>query len=272
MLGVVLFIPLLIIASLFYYAIYIEPRRIVVTKPRIKLSNKAKSLSNLKIVHLSDLHITKFGFKEKQWLHLLREIEPDIIFITGDFISGPPGVEVCLSIMKLLKARYGIWGVLGNNDNRAYEKLDRSPVDDLRSVGVNILLNSAIRIEVEEGSFWIIGVDDPYQERDDLTEAMRGVPEDEFKLLLAHSPDIFEKAVNRDIDLILAGHTHGGQIRLPGLKALYVHSSNSSSGYDAGLFSKGITLMYVNRGIGTSILPMRFLSPPEVAELEIELE
>ena len=134
-----------------------------------------------------------------------------------------------------------------------------------------ILNNENQSIVVNQQDIWIIGVDDPVGGYDNLSRAITGIPEGGFKLLLSHSPAIIEEAHRARIELVLAGHTHGGQIYIPLISHLIVRLLGGK-GYIAGLYRVSQTYMYVTRGIGTSILPLRAFCPPEITLIKLEKE
>ncbi|MCS6884626.1 MAG: hypothetical protein NZ558_04290, partial [Blastocatellia bacterium] len=146
-------------------------------------------------------------------------------------------------------------------------------LQEWRAQGIRILRNSHERLERNGAAIYLIGVDDPHLWMDDLKKALRGVPADACKILLAHSADIWEEAVRSGVDLILSGHTHGGQVRLPLLGALIANTRKIPRAYAAGLFDlTDHTQLFVNRGLGHSTLPLRFLCRPQVAIVTLRKE
>ncbi len=256
------------VAVLFVVDAYvIEPNWIQVDKVLIHDSQLAASLEGIKVVHITDLHLTRgIGFREKQLIRKVNDLNPDIIFVTGDFFDDVSQVEPTKELIRSLKARIGIWGVPGNTDHISMHAEDI--VRALEPSGIRILVNQAQTVYTGVGKyFWLIGVDDPVYHHDKLLEALYGVPKNAPRLLLAHSPDVFDKASLEQINLVLAGHTHGGQVGIPFLVELSQYANRTI--YMKGLFKKGKTQMYVNRGIGTKTLPIRFLCRPEIAVIKV---
>jgi hypothetical protein len=251
---------------LFIYSFYIEPNRMEISKITIRINGLTEALNELSIVHLSDLHLVKTGKREAKLLKAVNELNPDILVITGDFVNKREIVDVCTQLINKFRARYGKWGVWGNYDHSMLNLTDRRK---LAASDIVILSNENQSIAVNQQNMWIIGLDDPVTGRDDLLQAIAGVPEDDFKILLSHSPAIIEEAHRYGIDLVLAGHTHGGQMYIPLISHLIVRLFGGK-GYIAGLYRVGHTYLYVTRGIGTSILPLRAFCPPEIALIKLE--
>jgi len=162
-----------------------------------------------------------------------------------------------------LRARYGVFAVLGNHDHWT----DAALITDLfRAEGITVLVNQGMRFEMHGSAFWLAGVDDTMVGLEDISLALAGSRANEMKLLLAHNPIILRRAARANVDLVLSGHTHGGQVAL--------RSEPSPSGGPRRRFLKGLgrlgnTQIYVNRGLGTVVLPIRYGCPPEVSLLEL---
>ncbi|MBA2124491.1 hypothetical protein B9J78_06145 [bacterium Unc6] len=257
-----------IIGLFLIYSFYIEPNRLTVTHITIKFENLNENLNGLTVLHLSDLHLNKIGKKEKKLLETVNQLNPDILVITGDFVNKREMVDDCIQMINKFKAKYGKWGVWGNNDHCILNQKDKKKLAESEIV---ILGNENQSIAINQQNMWIIGVDDPVGGHDNLSRAMGGVPEEGFKLLLSHSPAIIEEAHRAGIELVLAGHTHGGQVYIPLISHLIVRLLRGK-GYIAGLYSVGQTYLYVSRGIGTSILPLRAFCPPEITLIKLEKE
>ena len=208
------------------------------------------------IGHISDIHL---GSPSPIWraLNVLKDGNPDVIVVTGDIFSKQDRLEEGLEVVgRLIEIAptylvYGNWDYWSNVDLDEFKR-------KAENIGAVILRNEWVRLEY---GVYLIGVDDPYTGRDRLEEAMVGCKGP--KVLLAHSPQIIGKAEGR-VNLILSGHTHGGQVVIPGLGPLYVPLPGKYRKYCSGLYTVGETLMYVNRGIGISVFPIRFACPPEV--------
>jgi predicted MPP superfamily phosphohydrolase len=165
-------------------------------------------------------------------------------------------------VLGAIRARYGVIGILGNHDCADIAL-------ELEKAGVRMLINQAVEVGPPEGRLWVLGVDDPhYYGCDDLAGAIGQVPADAFKLLLAHTPELFQEAADAGIDLYLTGHTHGGQIRLPGIGPLVLHAACPRA-YTRGTWRHGGMQGSTSTGAGCSLLPVRYGCPPEIAVIDL---
>jgi uncharacterized protein len=255
----VLFLLLFFVAlTIGIYAYKIEPFNIEVTRHQIA----APLQSPIKVAHLSDLHTYGLGQLEQKMLAILEKEKPDLIVITGDSISEADGYEGCLEVLKRLHAPLGVWVVLGNHENWASQRMERvygGFKAYYESAGANFLFNSSRKLRDD---IWLVGLDDAMTGAPDIKAAFAGVPQNVYKITLFHSPAAFDE-VTGNCDLALAGHTHGGQVRLPFMKPLWL--PEKCEGYDEGWFEGSGSRMYVSRGLGNSLLPIRFNCRPEIA-------
>jgi len=248
-------------------AAFAEPYMLAVERHTIYLHRLPAALDGFRIVHLTDIHHSPFTGREQieRAVEMANSLDADIIALTGDYVSHEREYAApCAEMMGRLRARCGVFAVLGNHDHWT----DAELVTDLfRAEGISVLVNEGMRFEHKGESFWLAGVDDTMTGQEDLPLALAGSRETEMKLLLAHNPLVLRRAARSRIDLVLAGHTHGGQITW--------RSERSASGRPRrrllrGLGRRGDTQIYVSRGLGTVILPVRYGSPPEVAILELK--
>lgn len=244
------------------YVMVIEPNWIAVKRVTIHDQALANSLSGLKVVQVSDIHIrNELRFRERQLIKVINDLQPDLLFITGDFLENIDELRALEALLSNVAARYGLYGVTGNTDYHRFN-VDEL-VKQLAPTGLIMLRNEHRRIELGNGRvLWLAGVDDPVTKKDDLKKALSGIPTGEPVLLLAHGPNIISKAIKEKIRLVLVGHTHGGQVGIPFLVRLSNYANRTT--YLSGLFEEGTTKMYVNRGIGTKTLPVRLFCRPEV--------
>lgn len=247
-------------------AAFDESLRLVLEQHKITLARLPPELDDFRIVQLSDIHLSPLTSRElvERAVETTNRLRPDMIVLTGDYVSHEREyVAPCAELMGRLRARCGVYAVLGNHDHWT----DAGLVSDLFTLeGIKMLTNEGMRFEHKGASFWLAGVDDTMTGQEDLPLALAGSREDEMKLLLAHNPLILRRAARQGVDLVLAGHTHGGQISL--------RPNRSASGRIRrrllrGLGARGQTQIYVSRGLGTVVLPFRFGSPPEVTLLEL---
>lgn len=260
------------------YAYLVEPYMIRLTKIEIDYPDLPASLDGLTICHLSDMHAYRIGKLEAMLGKLLAGLDVDLCAITGDTVSTGAGLAGLHMIFYGIKPRLGIFAVPGNGDYKLGIPIEQI-ADEFKKVGIRLLFNESVAIPVDGEALHIIGVDDPHSGRDDLELAESGVTGDGFRLLLAHSPDILVSVREDSADLILSGHTHGGQVRLPFIGAVWLHCKHHL-GIDMGHFGpqrlSGIlkrelphTHLYVSRGLGGSGIRARFMCPPEVAVITL---
>ena len=245
---------------------FAEPYKLAVERHAIGLRRLPRELDGLRIVHLSDIHHSPFTGREQieRAVEAANSLQPDIVALTGDYISHEREYAApCAEMLGRLRARCGVYAVLGNHDNW----VDAALITDLfRAEGIRVLVNEGMRFEHRGASFWLAGVDDTMVGLEDLPLALAGSSADEMKLLLAHNPIILRRAARAGVDLVLSGHTHGGQITW--------RSERSASGRVRrrilrGLARHGDTQIYVTRGLGTVVLPVRYGCLPEVSFLQL---
>lgn len=231
----------------------------------INLERLPKKLDGLRVIHLSDLHHSPLTGLD----HIARAVatasalEPDLAVFTGDYVSHDPDyIKPVAEMLGRLRARYGAFACLGNHDHWTDPE---AVTKNLEKNGIRVLINEGFRFQAAGASFWLAGVDDHLVGRTDLEAALRGSFPDEMKLLLAHNPVIFRKSIRYGVDLTLSGHTHGGQIRLSENQGRILPRRR----FAAGLHSRGKSHIYVTRGIGTVVVPVRFQCPPEISLLTL---
>lgn len=256
------------ILGLFLHGYLHGPFDLRTTQVNLTFADLSAEVPPLRIVHLSDTHVERTTAREKEIVRRVNELEPDLIMLTGDYLNlsylrDETAIDDFRSLISQLKARYGIYAVRGSVDS-----LDPTATlfDGLEVV---VLENESVRLDVHGQEVHIVGVACSHKLRIDYSRfdrALEGVPDDALTILLYHSPDLMEKAVDEGIDLYLAGHTHGGQIRLPFYGAILTGSIYGKQ-YEAGLYHEGETYLYVSRGLGMeggSAPRVRFLCPPEI--------
>src|SRR5687767_1888423 len=243
-----------------------EPYRLTIEHQQIFLKRLPRELDGFRIVHLSDVHHSPFTSRKQieRAVATASRLQPDIIALTGDYIShNRIYAAPCAEVVGRLRARHGVYAVLGNHDHWT----DATLIADLfRAEGIRVLVNEGTRMDLRGESFWLAGVDDTMVGLEDLSLALAGSSDDEFKLLLAHNPIILRRAARVSVDLVLSGHTHGGQVTWRSEKS---RSGRPRRRMLRGLGRRGNTQIYVTRGLGTVVLPIRYGCPPEVSVLEL---
>ena len=232
-----------------------------------------QGFDGFRIAQVSDLHNKDFGEGYGQLLTLLSEINPDIIVVTGDLIdSRQTDLDVALEFAWQAGKIARVYYVSGNHEARVPEYEDLKT--GLVKAGVVILENQKAQITREGENITLMGIDDPSFQEDYLFGDSESVARqaienlqnesDGYTVLLSHRPELFDLYVETEMDLVFSGHAHGGQFRLPFVGGLVAPNQGFFPKYDAGLFSEGSTNMIVSRGVGNSIIPIRFNNRPEI--------
>lgn len=242
-----------------------EANSLSLERVEIFLKRLPKKLDGFKIIHLSDTHHSPFTTLEhiERVVKVANRLKPDMFLLTGDYVSHEREyIAPVAAVLGDLKAKYGVHACLGNHDHWT----DAELVTHLfRGEGINMLVNEGFRLETARGSFWLAGVDDYMVGKTDVAAALRGSFPDEMKLLLAHNPIIFREAARVGVDLTLSGHTHGGQIKVRSDEKRILPQRKLK----AGLHTRRNSQIYITRGIGTVVVPMRYQCPPEISLLEL---
>lgn len=231
-----------------------------------------------RIAQVSDLHNAEFGGGNQRLLDMLREAEPDMIAITGDLIdSRKTNIAVALAFAEEAVRIAPCYYVSGNHEARVPEY--RELKAGLEAAGVTVLDDARVEIEISGKSITIIGVNDPSFLADYLTSdaavmdrklSVLSSEDASFTILFSHRPELFDTYAAHDMDLVLTGHAHGGQFRLPLIGGLIAPNQGLFPKYDDGLYSEENTNMIVSRGLGNSIIPFRFNNRPEVVLIDLK--
>jgi uncharacterized protein len=266
---VVLSAIVFLLAFIVFWAFLIEPNRLVVREETIELENWPKQLDGLRIAVLSDIHVGSSFIDEKKLRTIVErtnERQPELIVILGDYMTPkhvPP--EVFGPILKNLSAPLGTYSVLGNHD----WWYDGSKVRaGLEQNGIKVLDNQVVQIQARGTSLWLVGLADLWTRQQLIDQTLHKVPEGQPLIALTHNPDIFPSLPER-VPLLLAGHTHGGQVRFP-LIGTVVGSSRYGDRYVRGHVFENNHHLFVTTGIGTSIIPVRFGVTPEIVILTLK--
>lgn len=251
----------------YHYAHNIEPTTLQITEELIASQNIPTTFNDFKIIQFSDTHIG-FHYSFEQLQNLVKSINnqnPDLIVFTGDLIDEPQTFELTqqlINILEKLHAKHGKFWIYGNHDHGGYGT--DMVKDIMHQSGFQLLKNSHMNIEVEDESITLVGVDDLILGSPDLQLALTDTNPERFTILFAHEPDYADTAKNYPVDVQLSGHSHGGQVRFPFIGHLYTPIYAEKYIQGKYVFDDGDFLLYVNRGIGTTRLPFRFLCKPEI--------
>lgn len=256
-----------------FYAIKIEPYRLVVREHEL---GSADADSRIRVVQVSDIQISESYTAENlmELVARINEEKPDIFVFTGDLYENyseyGPEKDV-VEALKAIETTYGKYAIWGNRDcgggaKRRYASL-------LEQAGIILLENSAVTVSVQENyHLWLGGIDDALLGTPDSSFLLEGMEtEADYRILMTHEPDTADEFTEYDLDLILAGHSHGGQVKLPFWKGI---TTSMAEKYQEGFYPMNNdrqTQLYVNTGIGTSHYAVRFLVPPEITVFDIGL-
>lgn len=247
----------------------------------ISSSKLPQSFDGYRIAHVSDLHNTQMGKDNEKLLTMLRDADPDMIAITGDLIdSRNTDIEIALQFVCEAVKIAPCYYVTGNHEARVNEYGELKA--GMEAAGVIVLEDVRTEISMEDETITLIGVNDPSYQTDYLfgdSETVMNTKLEEihtgndgFTILLSHRPELFGIYVDQNIDLVLSGHAHGGQFRLPFIGGLVAPNQGLFPEYDAGIYTEDNTNMLVSRGIGNSILPFRINNRPEVILIELQVK
>lgn len=253
----------------------LEPNRPRIVHQEIALRRWPTRLEGFTIALLSDFHYDSYFSVHplRSAIRMVNGLHPELIVLAGDFVSvsffgdaaaAASAAEPCSQLLRQMQARHGLWAVMGNHD--ASSDPDRV-TSALRSSGIQVLSNQSIPVERDGARFWLGGVDDVLDGSPDLDATLRPIPADEATVVLVHEPDYADHVARHPVDLQLSGHSHGGQVRLPLVRPLYL--PDLARKYVWGLYKIGGLTLYTNPGLGTVGVPVRLNCPPEITMLTL---
>lgn len=243
------------------------------TKVKIYSKRIPVSFNGFVIVHVSDLHNAEFGNNQNRLLKAVKDASPNLIAVTGDLIDSRH-----TNILKAMEFINGavtiapVYYVTGNHESRIneYPQIEKQ----MAEAGVNILRNRSTMLKREGDVIQLLGLDDPcfadrgnsFNQLHTADAALKSIMSDNnyYTVLLSHRPELFDVYSANDIDLVLSGHAHGGQVRLPFIGGLVAPNQGMFPEYCEGAYEKGQTKMVVSRGLGNSIAPVRINNRPEL--------
>jgi hypothetical protein len=251
----------------------LEPNHPILTSIEVVLARLPAAFDGFTIAQLSDFHYDEHAaLPIKAAIEIVNQLHPDVVILTGDFVTVPPfhntfhyatrtssAAEPCARLLAQLQPRGAIISVLGNHDVDADA---RRIMEILHAHGLPVLRNRSLPIEQQGSRIWFCGLDSVLDGDPDIDLALKEVPSQELVILLVHEPDFADDAALHPVDLQLSGHSHGGQIWLPGIGAPWLPPFARK--YPRGLHRIGPLTLYTNMGLGTIRLPVRLNCPPEV--------
>ncbi len=254
------------------YAMQIEPNNVALTRLMFPLPHLSSAFDGLTVAHISDFHLG--GWMSREHMATIAQqvnaLNPDVIAITGDFVERPIDAGLADTLIQSLRqfqAREAIIGILGNHDHWSYAPRVQRTV--IAAKNVQLLMNEYTTIQRGADRLYFAGVDDIWEKKNDLTGALRQVPDQAPVILLAHEPDYADEVARMGrIGLQLSGHTHGGQVRLPGVGALIL--PHLGTRYQTGLYNVNGMALYVNRGLGMIRPYVRVNCSPEITLITLK--
>jgi predicted MPP superfamily phosphohydrolase len=248
---------------------FIEPYNIETSRHTIPIGAENKALETMRIIHLSDLHLLRIGKYEKRIIESVNKENADYIFITGDHVGYNQDFEVANRFFNSLESKHGLYFVFGNSDYSNMRTFFTAAKNEPLKPSITLLRNSSVEERLSTVRLTIAGLDDPISGYDKPHELAHLSQTPGFKILLAHAytESVESLATHVGFDLVLTGHTHGGQINI--LPKRFVQSWRNMKeenfiSFFAGLYQDNTTWVHVSRGIGTSYLPIRFRARPEI--------
>jgi predicted MPP superfamily phosphohydrolase len=245
---------------------------IVITKSEFTSPKVPKEFDEYVIAQISDLHNKKFGIKQAKLLDNLRSTSPDVILVTGDLIDSKRfDINTAMDFIKGAIKIAPIYYVSGNHE--AWSNQYSTVKSALTSAGVKVLDNSLAEITKGTNTINLLGLIDPSFSSDKLElyqKLEQWSSSDRLQILLSHRPELFELYANNYIDLVFSGHAHGGQFRIPFIGGLVAPDQGFLPKYTSGRYDKNNTVMYVSRGLGNSIIPIRIFNRPEIVVVKLK--
>ena len=230
-----------------------------------------QAFDGFRIAHISDLHNAQFGKDNAALIKKLRDEKPDIIAITGDSVdSRHTNFEITLKFIEQAMGIAQCYFVVGNHESRFEEDEYQSFEKRLLDFGVIVLHTETVNIERGGEKITVCGVDDPVFDENFSENLKNCAVNDNFTVLLSHRPESFDEYVENGYNLVLSGHAHGGQFRLPFLGGVFAPAQGAFPEYDSGMYTDGKTNMVVSRGIGNSLIPIRINNCPEIVIIDLK--
>jgi len=275
-----------LLAMLALWVVLVEPRRFRVVRRRVVCDNPALR-EPLTVLHISDFHLRPGERAKARFIRGLADIDVDLVVMTGDMIDENDAIEICWRAVETFHPRLAAFAALGGHDYyrtrlsdlyrqfvlRVFGRHDRVDtarlVEGLEQRGVQVVVNRRVELDHRGMAIDVVGLDDPRHGAPDLEGVFAGCRESALKLVLIHEPSLLGEIVERGPDVVFAGHTHGGQVRIPGYGALATQSDLEPR-HASGVFRRGRTVFHLTNGIGTGrFTPIRVCCRPEAVIVEI---
>ncbi len=249
---------------------YVQNGYLVVTHYTYVSEKISGDLAGYRIVQISDLHNATFGKDNRCLVKKIEVLNPDMIVITGDVVdSNRPNVDVALDFATQAAKICPTYYITGNHENWLSEGDKQRLLKGLSDAGVICLSDETTDIKVKNSTFTLIGLNDESLRGNTLQNLVKNQDEAQLQILLAHEPQYLEKYAMSKVDLVLAGHAHGGQFRIPFVGGLVAPDQGFFPEYTEGVHVDGQTTMVISRGLGNSVVPLRLFNLPEVVCIDM---
>ena len=264
-------ILLFMLITILLIFIWYQNNHIVIDVFDYKSSKLSSDTNKFNIVQISDLHNACFGKSNKKLVNDIEHLEPDIIVITGDIIdSNHTNINIAVDFVSRMARKYPVYYVTGNHEYWLNEEQREKLFADIRNTGAVILDNEKISINTDNDLIALIGLDDNNLNDATLRSIIKKCDKNQLTVVLAHEPQYIDKYCDAGADLVLTGHAHGGQIVLPFIGPLIAPDQSFFPKYTAGQYQRDSTTMFVSRGLGNSVIPVRLFNYPEIVCIEIQ--
>jgi uncharacterized protein len=263
--------PLVAVSAMSAYARLIEPYQYLISETDIYIRNLPKAFEGFRITQLTDIHHSRIlGIEEvRRVVKIAQQTKPDLFVLTGDYTTSYRRyIEPCAEALSILSAPEGVWAVLGNHDHYTDPELTTRALERQH---ITVLNNAHTSLQRGSDAIQLSGIDDWSWNATDWQRALSGLNANTPTILLSHQPSVLDLEQTQTVALILSGHTHGGQLKLPVIGAPARFATQDLK-YARGLFRSGDTQLYVSAGTGVIGLPLRFGVRPEIAVLRLQRE
>jgi len=264
------FVILLLIGVFIYVFLYVNNNWLTVSNYTVHSDEIPQSFDGFRILQVSDLHDATFGENQQHLVNKIQQQNPHIIVITGDLVdSNRYNLQNSMDLIDRIVEIADVYYVTGNHEV-ATNDVDHIK-QELTARGVRVLSNESLNLVSENTSISLTGIEDPLMgnEAPEMLAASK-IPEDMFTVLLAHRTEDFQAYVDAEIDLTLAGHAHGGQVRIPFIGGLIAPAQGFFPSYTSGLHEFGESKLIISRGLGNSIIPYRIFNLPELVVITLK--
>ena len=252
---------------------WVQNKYLTVTHYTYESVKLSEEFEGYRIVQVSDLHNASFGWNNKRLISKLEDLTPDMIVITGDVVdSSRTNIEVAIDFAKEAVAIAPTYYITGNHENWLEAEGKEYLLEALKNAGVICLEDELIEVWQGQHSITLIGLNDESLMGNQLKMLLYGEDSEQLQVLLAHEPQYLDNYADCDVDLVLTGHAHGGQFRIPFVGGLVAPDQGFFPKYTEGVHVQGSTTMIISRGLGNSVIPLRLFNLPEIVCVDLSVE